>query len=127
MEIQGLIEAADRGKWSPIQLLVGTERLFIDRAVAALRRACVGEGDSWNEEIFQAKTASSARIVDAARTIPMLGGQRFVLVRNLHELPEKEHERLAEYFAAPVDSCCLVLTADKLDGRGKLLKIAKQK
>lgn len=125
MDIQGLIEAADRGKWGPVQLLVGTERLFIDRAVAALRRACVGEGDSWNEEVFQAKTASAARIVDAARTIPMLGGQRFVLVRNLHELPDKEHERLAEYFAAPVDSCCLVLTAEKLDGRSKLLKAAK--
>jgi DNA polymerase-3 subunit delta len=127
VEIQGLIEAADRGKWGPVQLLVGTERLFIDRAVTALRRACVGEGDSWNEEVFHAKSASSARIVDAARTIPMLGGQRFVLVRNLHELPDKEHDRLSEYFGNPVDSCCLVLTADKLDGRSKLLKIAKQR
>jgi hypothetical protein len=42
VEIQELIDAAERGKFGPVQLLVGTERLFIDRAVTALRRACVG-------------------------------------------------------------------------------------
>ena len=127
MEIQALIESAERGSYGPVHLLVGSERLFIDRAVAALRRASVGEGDPWNEEIFQAKTASAARIVDAARTLPMMGRARFVLVRGLHELPDKEHERLIAYMTSPVDSSCLVLTADKLDGRGKLIKLAKQR
>src|SRR6201999_447149 len=103
----------------------GSERLFIDRAVSALRKASVGEGDGWYEELFQAKTASAARIVDAARPLPMLGRVRFVLVRGLHELNDKEVDRLAEYMAAPVDSCCLVMTADKLDGRSKLMKLAK--
>ncbi|MEY4580597.1 MAG: hypothetical protein RL701_5300 [Pseudomonadota bacterium] len=127
MEIQSLIELAEQRRAGPVSLLVGSERLFIDRAVAALKRASVGDGDRWNEEIFQAKTASSAQIVDAARTLPMLGNMRFVLVRGLHELADKEHERLAEYFAHPVDTCCMVLTADKLDGRSKLMKIAKQR
>jgi len=127
VDIHGLIGDAEGGKFGPVQLLVGAERLFIDRAVAALRRASVGEGDPWNEEVFQGKSVSGARIVDAARTLPMLGGNRFVLVRNLHELADKEHERLLEYFAKPVESCCLVLTADKLDGRSKLLKLAKQR
>jgi len=127
VEIHALIDSAEQRRFGPVTLLVGSERLFIDRAVAALRRASVGEGDPWNEETFYAKTAGAGQIVDAARTIPMLGGARFVLVRGLHELPDKEHERLAAYFAAPVDTCCLVLTADKLDGRSKLMKIAKQR
>jgi DNA polymerase-3 subunit delta len=127
MEIQSLIEQAEQRRFGPVHLLVGTERLFIDRATAALRRASVGEGDPWNEETFQAKTASAAQIVDTARTLPMLGGMRFVLVRGLHELPDKEHERLVDYFGKPVDSCCMVLTADKLDGRSKLVKVAKQR
>jgi len=127
VEIQALIESAERGSYGPVCLLVGGERLFIDRAVAALRHASVGEGDPWNEEIFQGKTASSARIVDAARTLPMMGRARFVLVRSVHELPEKEHERLIAYLSNPVDTCCLVLTAEKLDGRSKLIKLAKQR
>lgn len=127
MEIQTLIESAEQGKFGPVHLIVGTERLFVDRAVAALRRASISEGDAWNEEVFQAKTSSSARIVDAARTLPMLGRARFVLVRGLHDLPEKELDRLLDYVTQPVDSTCLVLTADKLDGRSKLVKLAKQR
>lgn len=122
-----MIESAEQGSYGPVHLIVGTERLFVDRAVAALRRASVSEGDVWNEEVFQAKGTSAARIVDAARTLPMIGRARFVLVRGLHDLADKEHDRLLEYMSAPVDTSCLVLTADKLDGRSKLMKLAKQR
>jgi DNA polymerase-3 subunit delta len=127
VEIQSLIESAEQGQYGPVHLLVGSERLFIDRAVTALRRASVGAGDPWNEEIFQGKGSSAARILDAARTLPMLGRVRFVLVRALHELADKELERLSEYLSAPVDTCCLVLVAEKLDGRSKFTKLAKQR
>jgi DNA polymerase-3 subunit delta len=127
VEIQALIEAAERGEYGPVHLLVGSERLFIDRAVRALRRASIVDGDGWNEEIFQAKGASASRIIDAARTLPMLGRARFVLVRGVHELADKELERVTEYAGHPADTSCLVLTAEKLDGRSKLMKLAKQR
>jgi DNA polymerase-3 subunit delta len=127
VDIQTLIDSAEQGRHGALHLIVGSERLFIDRAVVALRRASVGAGDGWNEEIFQGKGALAARIIDAARTLPMLGPVRFVLVRSVHDLADKELERIAEYASAPVDSCCLVLTAEKLDGRSKLMKVAKQR
>jgi DNA polymerase-3 subunit delta len=127
VDIQTLIETAEAGRYDPVHVIVGSERLFIDRAVGALRRASVGGSDGWNEEIFQGKGASAGRIIDAARTLPMLGRARFVLVRGLHDLADKELERLAGYLSAPIDTCCLVLVADKLDGRSKLMKLAKQK
>jgi hypothetical protein len=49
VEIQSLIELAEQRRAGPVSLLVGSERLFIDRAVAALKRASVGDGDRWNE------------------------------------------------------------------------------
>jgi DNA polymerase-3 subunit delta len=127
VDIQALIESAEQGRFGVVHVIVGSERMFIDRAVSGLRRAAVAEGDGWNEEIFQGKGCSASRVIDAARTIPMLGGTRFVLMRGFHELADKELERLAEYLNAPVDSCCLVLTAEKADGRSKLMKLAKQK
>jgi DNA polymerase-3 subunit delta len=127
VEIQTLIDSAEQGRYGTVHVIVGSERFFIDRAVTALRRASVGSGDGWNEEIFQGKGALANRIVDAARTLPMLGKVRFVLVRSVNELADKEIERLAEYANAPVDTCCLVLTADKLDGRSRLMKLAKQR
>ena len=127
MDIQTLIESAEQGRYAPVHLIVGSERLFIDRAVAALRRASVGEGDAWNEEIFQGKGCSALRIIDAARTLPMLGRARFVLVKGLNELADKELERITEYLPGATDTCCLVLVAEKLDGRSKLMKLAKQR
>src|SRR5262245_43476736 len=127
MDVHALIDAASRGEKPLVSLIVGTERLFIDRAVAALRRATVGEGDPWNEDVFNGKSTSAARVIDAARTIPMLGGARFVLVRAIDELADKEIDNLVPYLNAPVDSAVVALTAEKLDGRSKLVKVAKQK
>jgi DNA polymerase-3 subunit delta len=126
MDVHALIDAASRGERPLVSLIVGTERLFIDRAVAALRRATVGDGDPWNEEVFSGKSTSASRVIDAARTIPMLGGARFVLVRAVDELADKELDNLVAYLNAPVDSACVVLTAEKLDGRARLTKAAKQ-
>ncbi|HKP58034.1 MAG TPA: DNA polymerase III subunit delta [Polyangiales bacterium] len=126
MDVHTLIDRASRGERPNVALIVGSERLFIDRAVAALRKASVGQGDSWNEDVFNGKQTSAARILDAARTLPMLGGTRFVLVRAVDDLADKELDGLTAYLNSPVDSSCLVLTAEKLDGRSKFSKTAKQ-
>jgi DNA polymerase-3 subunit delta len=127
MDVHALIDAANRGERPLVSVIVGSERLFIDRAVAALRKATVGDGDPWNEEVFNGKSTTAARVIDAARTIPMLGGARFVLVRGIDELADKELENLVPYVNAPVDSACVVMTAEKLDGRSRLTKAAKQR
>jgi DNA polymerase-3 subunit delta len=126
MDVHELIERAEQGHFRPVHVIVGSERLFIDRAVVALRKATVGAGDPWNEQVFQGKGASGARILDAARTLPMMGKVRFVLVRAVDDLADKEQGPLADYLAEPSDTTCLVLTAEKLDGRGRLAKAAKQ-
>jgi DNA polymerase III subunit delta len=127
MDIHALIDQAERGKAGLVHVLVGSERLFIDRAVTALRRASIGAGDGWNEEVFHGKGASGARIVDAARTLPMMAPLRFVLVRSADEMADKELDKLTEYLSEPVDTCCLVVVAEKLDGRSRFMKAAKQK
>lgn len=126
MDVHALIDRAARGERPLVSLIVGGERLFMDRAVAALRKASVGSGDAWNEDVFQGKTTSAGRILDAARTLPMLGGTRFVLVRAADELADKELDALVGYLNAPIDTTCLVLTAEKLDGRSRFAKAAKQ-
>lgn len=125
VEIQDIIREAGEGRHGPAYVLCGSERFFVDRAVAALRRATVGSGDSWNEESFQGKGGSGSQIVEAARTLPMMAPVRFVLVRGADQLANAEQDKLAAYLADPVDSACLVLLAEKLDGRGKLAKAAK--
>lgn len=126
MDIQQLIAAAREGNFRPVHVLSGTERFFIDRAIKALRKAAIGEGNGWNEDLFQGKGGNATRILEAARTLPMMASTRFILVRGVEQLASAELDKLAEYLADPADSACLVLVADKLDGRSRLVKSAKK-
>lgn len=126
MEIDQLIAGANDGQWPPVVVLAGAERFFIDRAIQALRRAVVGDGDGFNEEAFQGKGASAGRVLEAARTLPMMAQARFVLVRGIDQLAAADLDRLVDYLAQPSESTCLVMTAEKLDGRSKFAKQARK-
>jgi DNA polymerase-3 subunit delta len=120
-----LVAAVEGGRIPNVALIVGAETFFVDRAVSALRKAVATEGMAGlNEDIFEGRGVSATKVVEAARTLPMLASRRFVLVRDVSALAAPELDKLAEYTAAPYDSCCLVMTAEKLDGRTKLVKRA---
>jgi DNA polymerase-3 subunit delta len=124
---QKLIAEVQAGRIPAVVVIAGEESFFVDRAVAALRRAVVGDGPSgWNEDIFEGKGVSASRILDAARTLPMLTGQRLVLVRALDALAAAELDKLADYLEKPSPSSCVVLVAEKLDGRTRMAKRASK-
>lgn len=145
-----LTDAAKRGEAPAFVLIVGTERLLAERAVEALRTAALAEGPSgFNEEVFHGRELGGGRVahvVSAARTLPMMAKRRFVLVRDLHLLPAARRkskddpedgeatssgsadlDALAEYAKKPVDSACVVVTAEQLDGRSKLVSASKKR
>lgn len=132
------IGQATTGGLKLVYLVLGEERYFRDRVVAALRAAALDGGvPAFNEDKFTAGETDVDRVLSAVRTVPMMAKRRFVLVRSLErwdssEGPAKESSReppldaLAEYAKAPIDSTCLVLVAEKLDGRRKLSALAKK-
>jgi DNA polymerase-3 subunit delta len=127
LEIQTLLTEARQGKWKPVHVLCGTEKFLIDRAAGLLKKATVGEGRGFNDDVFHGSAQlSGQKVVAAARTLPMMAAARFVLVRDIDELPAAELDALAQYVASPSPSTCLVLTAEKLDARTKLVKAAKE-
>jgi DNA polymerase III subunit delta len=82
------------------------------------------------------------KVLGATRTVPMMAKKRVVYVRGLErwdtnsaaadsgDAPTAKTlpplDRLAEYAKAPVDSTTLILVAQKLDGRRKLVALAKK-
>jgi DNA polymerase-3 subunit delta len=122
-----LIAQAKAGQVPPVVLLTGGERLLIDRATAALKSATIGGGPSgFNDDLFQGQGLSAQRVISASRTLPMMATRRFVLVRNLDAVATAEQEALADYLGAPSPDTCLVLVGEKLDGRSKLAKVARE-
>jgi DNA polymerase-3 subunit delta len=126
------VEQARTGKLLPLYVVAGEEQLLRDEVVAALRTASLAGGIAeFNEDKFTAGEADVDAILSAARTVPMMAPRRFVLVRAAERWEAQEAEgnpfdRLAEYAAAPVDSTCVVVVAQKLDGRRKLAAVARK-
>jgi DNA polymerase-3 subunit delta len=119
---------AENGSLDPVYVLVGTERLLIERAVDALRQAVHSMGaPDFNVEVLDGKGLDAASVTAAAQTLPMMADMRLVLVRHVDAMTSTEQTQLANYLEDPSDTTCLVLTATKLDGRAKLARTAKKR
>ncbi|NLY93217.1 MAG: DNA polymerase III subunit delta [Myxococcales bacterium] len=127
-DVPSLLRSLEKGEPLPAYVIVGEEALLRTRAVRAIRERALEDGpEGFNEETFEGKGAKASTIIDAARTLPMMARRRFVLVRDADGLDAGELTQLATYLESPIDSACVVLVAEKLDGRSKLTKVAKAK
>jgi DNA polymerase-3 subunit delta len=137
------VAEAEGGKLRPVYLILGEERFFRQQVVQAMRQAVVGPGAaSLNEDQFVAGEVEPRVVLAAARTLPMFGPRRLVLVRDLERWEGKAEDEsseneakgvvskpldlLADYAAAASDMTTLVLVADKLDNRRRLVSLAKK-
>jgi len=144
------IADAKAGKLRPVYLILGEERLLVDRVTVALREAATKGGVAgFNEDKFTAGEADVGAIVGAARMLPMMGPRRFVLVRGLDRWEKKSDDadaaeepakatkkgksaqlppldELAEYAKEPSDSTVMVLVSTKLHGQRRLVTGAKK-
>ncbi len=141
---EAIAEAA-AGKLRPVYLVLGEERLLVDRVVTALREAA-GKGGvpGFNEDKFTAGEAQIGAIVGAAKMVPMMAPRRFVLRARPRSLGEEGGRRrgarptkkgkvevspldeLAEYAKDPPSSTVMVLVSPKLHGQRRLVTGAKK-
>ena len=115
-------------KLEPVYVLASGEPLLIDRAVAALRDRVVPEAlRAFNLDAFDGKGLSAARILAAARTVPMMAERRLLLVRDIGAMVAAEMAGLIEYLADPCPSTVVVATTLKVDRRLKFFAAASKK
>jgi DNA polymerase-3 subunit delta len=115
-------------KLDPIYVLVSAEPLLLDRTLAALRDATVAPAlRAFNEDVIDGRGATAARVLAAARTMPMMGPRRLVLLRDIGAMTAAELGGLLEYLDAPSPSTVLVATALKADKRLKFFAAAAKK
>lgn len=135
------IKRAEQNDLLPVWLLLGEERVLRDQALAAITKAALSGGlAELNLDKFTAGETPIDKILGATRTVPMMAKRRVILVRGLERwdasaaaadgeddgkaLPPLD--RLADYAKAAIDTTCLILVAQKLDGRRKLVTLAKK-
>jgi DNA polymerase III subunit delta len=115
------------GEPGPLYFLYGKERYLIDRAVDLLRaRVLDPRTRDFNYELFYGKEAGAARIVQAARTLPMMARRRLVLVRDADEMKADELAGLIGYVGDPAPETCVVFVGEKIDQRLKFFTTFKK-
>lgn len=149
------VREAQSGELRPLYLLVGEERLLLDRALKALTAAVMAGGIAgFNDDKFTAGESNVDAILAAARMLPMMAKRRLVLVRGLDRWESRAAradaeaddepaaggasepktgiqstgplDRLAEYAKDPVPSTTMLLVATKLHGQRRLMTAAKK-
>ncbi|MCB9778371.1 MAG: DNA polymerase III subunit delta [Alphaproteobacteria bacterium] len=100
-----------------VALLIGDEPLRLREAVDQLVAQVLGEGaaNGFNFASYQADEADvTGRLLDTARTVPMMARVRVVLLKDFDKASVDLQEALLEYAEKPCPSTVLVVTGRKL-------------
>ena len=117
------------GRVRPAYLVAGAEVLLRDEALAAIRRAALGEdGGDFDYDKLAGERTTPGQLQDSVRVLPMLAKRRCVVLREPEARKGGKGEALAEALAGVVadvaasDTCTLVVVAEQIDRRSRWVK-----
>lgn len=127
------------GNLNPVYVLCGEEKFFSDRLVEQIESLVPESQKDFNFDLIYGREATVERVLEIARSYPMMAKKRVVIVRDFMILDEKVSkpgedseqggglEKLIPYLDQPNPSTFLVLTDTKTpNGRTKLGKKLKK-
>lgn len=128
MDHKLIIKNIQQQQFEKIYFLHGEEPYFIDAICDAIVDKAMDESErDFNQTIVYGKEADAGSIIADAKSYPMMGERRLVVIKEAQEF--KEIDLLESYFEHPVDTTILVICYKykKFDTRKKLIKTAASK
>ncbi|MDX2493776.1 MAG: DNA polymerase III subunit delta [Desulfuromusa sp.] len=127
MNADGLYRKLRSNQVPSLLFLYGQEPYLIQQAARSVRQAVLpNDKDDFNDNQFYGKEAAAESILEAAMTFPVFAEKRLVTVKDAHQLPATELEKLLPYIQNPVPETCLLFIADKIDSRRKFFQQFKK-
>lgn len=115
------------GPLFPLYCFYGEDPYIQELAVRLLgHRSGHGGPDDLNYEVYYGATVSIATIIDSARTLPLLGTGKFVLVKEADRIPKVRHKALHAYCSKPNPKTILIFTAKKLPFTDELVQVVQK-
>lgn len=106
-----------------LYFLFGDESFLLDEAVESLTKFILQDSlRDFNFNSFYAQEVEVQTLKDAIETLPMMASRRVVILKDAHELKDKEWDELLPLITRPVDSTAWICVAQKVDKRKKYLK-----
>ena len=113
MDFFALDKGLKEGKIPRVLYLFGDEPYLIERGIEGLRTKIIpAHLQEFNRDVYSAGEVPASRIVDAARTVPMLNPWRFILVKEADRFAPGDVDQFLPYIEKPSPSTCLVLWGD---------------
>ena len=120
-----LLSKIQKGDFSPLYLLSGTEPYFIDQILKTLILKLVDESSKdFDFSQFYGKENSVAEIIEAAKRYPMLSNYNVVVIKEAQLMSSSELDLLAKYAENPMTQSILIICFKNkaFDKRKKLFK-----
>ena len=118
-----------REAMAPVYAVIGEDDYLRDKALGALRRAVLGDGQDagFNCDVFHGDEDAADRVLSCAMEIPVFAPRRLVVLKQADKWPARETEKCLPYLTAPHESTTLVFAAAKLDRRLKWTQALMQR
>lgn len=101
-----------------IHVLVGQEVFLIQRALEKfLSERLLSASREFNFDLLEGKEVEAKKLMEVARTLPVLSARRILLVKNAHDLKKGEMEGLEPLLKEIPETTDLIFVAEKVDRR----------
>ncbi len=127
-EFKKLFQSLQKGQFAPVYLIDGEEAYYLDKVTEFFEENILQPSErDFNLLVLYGKDAQWADVVNACRRFPMFADKQVVILKDAALL--KDFNELAGYLENPSPSTVLLIEHrfKKADGRGKVVKLAKDK
>ncbi|UCD71197.1 MAG: DNA polymerase III subunit delta [Syntrophobacterales bacterium] len=113
MDFFALDKELKKGTIPLVLYLFGDEPYLIEKGIEGLRTEIIPTNlQEFNVDVYSADEVPASRIVDVARTVPMLNPWRFILIKEADRFSRADIDQLLAYIGDPSPSTCMVLWGD---------------
>ncbi len=121
--VQSLQSSLAKKDLYPLYYFFGDETFLIDEALVQLQEVALADGlRDFNLNTYYGDHVDASVIRDAIETLPMMAQVRLVVVKEAHDLSEKDWENLLPVLESPVESTIFVCIGNRIDRRKKYIK-----
>ncbi len=118
MDYLEVIQEIESGKLAPVYFFFGEEIFQIDALVQRIIETGIDPATKdFNFDLFNGEEIDGEMIVNTASSFPMMTDRRLVIVKSVQRLSVSDKDRVLAYVQSPLESTCLVCTANKIDRR----------
>lgn len=117
----------DRGKILPLYFFHGEETFLMDETQKRIQSLCLApKMRDFNYDLFLGGETSPDRIIDAAKTLPMMAPWRVVVVKDAHLFATSQVKTLISYCEKPSPSTCIILLGERAGPWKGYLKVLEK-